>query len=82
VAFGPLNAYHVRATVGVALYNGRTKEFLGRQTFSYWPKKVPEYHTYSGLEENIGRAMPVLRVGLLELVPAIANVISKDSPVH
>ena len=79
IAPGPMNNYRVRATVGIALYNGRTKEYLGHQTFQFDPKAWEnEYTTFAQLALEIGKVVSAERVGLLSLVPEIANVISKE----
>ena len=79
MAPGPLNNYRVRATVGIALYNGRTKEYLGHQTFQFDPKAWEnEYATFAQLALEIGKVVSAERAGLLSLVPEIANVISKE----
>ena len=79
IAPGPLNNYRVRATVGIALYNGRTKEYLGHQTFQFNPKAWEnEYTTFAQLALEIGKVVSAERAGLLSLVPEIANVISKE----
>lgn len=80
MAPGPLNNYRVRATVGIALYNGRTKEYLGHQTFQFDPKAwANEYTTFAQLAQEIEKVVSAERAGLLSLVPEIANVISKES---
>jgi hypothetical protein len=79
IAPGPLNNYRVRATVGVALYNGRTKEYLGHQTFQFDPKAWDnEYTSFAKLASEIGKVVSAERAGLLSLAPEIANVISKE----
>jgi hypothetical protein len=80
IAPGPLNNYRVRATVGVALYNGRTKEYLGHQTFAFDPKAWDnEYTTFSELSKNIDKVVAAERTALLSLVPVITEVISNES---
>lgn len=76
---GPLNNYRVRASVGIAIYNGRTKEYYGRQMFEFSPKAWEnEYTTYSALESDIERVVPTLRAALLSHVQNICDVIAKQ----
>lgn len=76
---GPLNNYRVRATIGVAVYNGRSKEFLGMQNFMFDPGAWNnEFTTYTSLADAITTAVPAMRQGLLSLVPEIADVVSKQ----
>lgn len=77
MAPGGLNAYSRNASVGVALYNGRTKQFLGRQTlvfsnggFSY------QYMKYDTLVGDIPAAAPALRDAVLSLVPQLVDLIN------
>jgi len=74
---GPLNAYRRNVSVGVALYNGRTKQFLGRQ--NVWFASTggsSEYSTYDGLVADLPAAAPALRLALLSLVPDVASIIA------
>ncbi|NHZ61204.1 hypothetical protein F1735_02595 [Massilia sp. CCM 8694] len=77
MAPGGLNAYFRNASVGVALYNGRTKQFLGRQTlvfsnggFAY------QYMKYDTLVSDIPVAAPALREAVLSLVPQLVDLIN------
>lgn len=77
MAPGGLNAYSRNVSVGVALYNGRTKQFLGRQTlvfsnagFSY------QYMKYDTLVNDIPVAAPALREAVLSLVPKLVDLIN------
>jgi hypothetical protein len=80
MAPGPLNNYRVRAIVGIAIYNGRTKEFLGRQNFSFDPSAWQnEYASYSQLAKDIDTVVPAVRTGLMSLVPTIVDIISKEN---
>jgi hypothetical protein len=80
MAPGPLNNYRVRATVGVALYNGRTKEFLGRQSFQFNPNAWQnEYTTYAQLAKDIDKVVPAVRAGLMSMVPSIVDIISREN---
>lgn len=74
---GPLNAYRRDATVGVALFNGRTKQFLGRQIFAFKaPDSKFEYYSYDGLVNNLSEATPALKDALLSLIPQITDVVN------
>ncbi len=76
-ANGPLNAYQRNVTVGIALYNGRTRQFLGRQTLRYLaPDSRFEYSQYSALVEDLPAAAPALREALLSLVPEVVDIVS------
>jgi hypothetical protein len=73
---GPLNAYTRRVGIGVAIFNGRTRQFLGWQAFWFRPKSDDfEYMTYDSLIADINRAAPALREALLSLVPEITQAI-------
>lgn len=79
IAPGALNNYRVRVTVGIAIYNGRTKEYLGHQTFEFDPKAWEnEFTTFAKLALEIGKVVSAERAGLLSLAPEIARVISKE----
>lgn len=71
---GPLNNYSLNVTVGVALYNGRTRQFLGRQTLRYVPSDSRSYARYDSLLGELGQAAPPLRDGLLTLAPQVADL--------
>lgn len=76
---GPMNNYRVRATIGVAAYDGRTKQFLGMQAFRYNPDAWRnEFTTYSGLVDGIPVAVDAMREGLMSLVPEIVDTVSKQ----
>ncbi len=71
---GPLNNYSLNVTVGIALYNGRTRQFLGRQTLRYVPSDSRSYARYDSLLEDLRQAAPPLRDGLLMLAPQVADL--------
>jgi hypothetical protein len=74
---GPLNAYRRNVSVGIALYNGRSKQFLGRQTVWFVSSDARfEYSSYDSLVADLRAAAPALRQALLSLVPDVANVIA------
>lgn len=77
---GPLNAYKRNVSVGVALYDGRSKRFLGRQNVWFVsPNARFEYSQYDSLVADLGAAAPALRQALLSLVPEVANIIAGKS---
>ena len=74
---GPLNSYRRNVSVGVALYNGRTRQFLGRQTVWFVsPDARFEYSTYDALVGDLPRAAPALRQALLSLAPDVASIVA------
>lgn len=76
-ALGPLNAYKRNVTVGIALYNGRTRQFFGRQTLRYMPADSRfEYSQYAALVDDLPAAAPALREALLSLVPELVEIVS------
>jgi len=78
---GPLNAYRRKVSVSMALFNARTKAFIGMQTVRFSPSDSKfEYSTYDGLLSDMDNAAPALRKALLSLVPQIVNVATGMSP--
>jgi hypothetical protein len=74
---GPLNAYRRNVSVGIALYNGRTKQFLGRQNVWFVSSDARfEYSTYDALVADLRGAAPALRQALLSLVPDVASIVA------
>lgn len=74
---GPLNAYKRNVSVGLALYNGRTRQFIGRQTVRFnAPDSRFQYHQYDALVQDLSQAAPALRDALVSLVPEVADIIS------
>lgn len=73
---GPLNSYSIHSGVAVAIYNGRTKEFLGWQAIPYEGNLGNSYPTYDGLVADIDRAAPALHKAFMSLVPQVVQVIS------
>jgi len=73
---GPLNAYERRVTVAVALYRGRTREFLGMQALRFTTAgfDTVSYHTYDSMVADIGRAAPALREALVSMAPRVADL--------
>lgn len=77
---GPLNNYRVVASVGVALYNGRTRQYLGMETFRFNPQAWRnEFSTYDGVAKSLATVVPAMREGLLSLAPTIADVVTKQA---
>lgn len=75
-AINALHPYKMNVSVGIAVFNGRTKEFLGRQTIVLGsPKKDLAYGTYNQLVQDLRTAEPALKAELLSLVPKVADVI-------
>jgi hypothetical protein len=74
---GPLNSYSPKVGIGLALFDGRTRQFLGWQAFPFvWPDSRFSYNTYDGLVADLDNAGPALRTALLSLVPQVVNVIA------
>ena len=74
---GPLNSYKRNVSVGIALYNGRTRQFLGRQTVWFVSRDTRfEYSRYDSLVADLPAAAPALRQALLSLVPDVAEIIA------
>lgn len=72
---GPLNNYNGRVGIALALYNGRTREFIGWQAFEYEDFKL-WYATYNSLVADINHSAPALHDALLALVPAVSRAIA------
>lgn len=78
---GQLNNYRRAVAIGVALYNGRTKQFLGQQTFAFSASAwQDEYTRYDTLVEAGPVAVGQMREALLSLVPEIVAVVSRSQP--
>ncbi len=76
---GPMNSYFRHVSVGVALFDARSKAFIGMQTINYKRTRSDfEYLTYSGLLDDLDRAVPALQDALLSLVPKVASIVSAD----
>jgi len=74
---GPLNSYKRNVSVGIAMYNGRTRQFLGRQNVWFVsPDARYEYSLYDSLVADLPAAAPALRQALLSLVPDTASIIA------
>ena len=75
---GQLNNYRRGVGIGVALYNGRTKKFLGQQTFVFSASaSKDEYSRFDSLMAAGPVAANQMREALLSLVPQIVAVVSR-----
>lgn len=72
---GPLNSYSRTVGVGLAMFNGRTRQFIGWQAFRFQADGSLTYSRYDSLVADIERAGPALHGALLSLVPQVAEVI-------
>lgn len=77
---GPMNSYTRRVGIGVAMFDGRTRRFIGWQAipFNATDGKF-EYMRYDSLVADIDNAAPALRSALMSLVPQLVNVISGNN---
>ncbi|MFO1251522.1 MAG: hypothetical protein U1E77_10420 [Inhella sp.] len=74
---GPLNSYAREVGVGVAIFDGRTRKFLGWQAFPFKANDSKfQYLTYESLVADVSNAGPALRETLLSLVPQVVGVVS------
>ncbi|WP_143599041.1 hypothetical protein [Variovorax boronicumulans] len=73
---GPLNEYRMNVSVGMAMYDAKTKAFLGRQTIIFDGPSGKIYPFYTGLVSDLASAQPRLRLALLSLAPKVADVAS------
>ena len=72
-----LNAYARIASVGIAVYDGRTKEFFGYQELSS-VDGLFDYHVYDNLVKDINVAGPAIHAQLMMLIPAIADAMETN----
>jgi hypothetical protein len=78
---GGFNAYRRSVTVAVAVYDGRTKKFYGRQTMRFVPPDSRfEYSKYDSLVEDLKEAAPALRDALVSLAVPLADIVSGKAP--
>ncbi|MGJ7498238.1 hypothetical protein ACSFA8_24675 [Variovorax sp. RT4R15] len=73
---GPLNEYRMNVSVGMAMYDAKSKAFLGRQTVVYDGPRGMVYPLYKGLVSDLPSAQPRLRLALLSLVDKVADAAS------
>jgi hypothetical protein len=80
-AIGLAHPYSRKVGIAVAIYNGRTREFIGWQAIRFdAPEGEFQYMTYEKLAADVDKAAPALRSALLSLVPQIAGIISAERP--
>jgi hypothetical protein len=73
---GLMNNFRRTGSIGVMIYNGRTKEYLGSQVFGYDPPAFDgEYSLYDSLVTDSAGATGAMREGMLSLVPQIAEAL-------
>ncbi len=77
---GPLNNYARQVGVGLALFEGRTRKFLGWQVVQFKKDSNFEYARYDSLAADVVNAGPELHRALLSLVPEVASVVSGGKP--
>lgn len=74
---GSLTSYRRDVTIGIALYNGRTKKFIGKQTIKFAATDSSYmYSNYDDLVKDLPAAAAALRLSLLSLVPQVADIVS------
>lgn len=86
LAPGPLNSYQRSAGIGLAMFNGRTRQFIGWEAFPFkfeiddrgYMKDDFTYARYGALVDDLDRAVPALRSALLSLVPAVVKTVSGE----
>ncbi len=72
---GPLNAYDRKVGVAIAIFNGRTREFLGWQTVGYEGASDGfSYYRYENLLGDVEKAGPALQDALFSLIPQVVEV--------
>ena len=74
---GPLNNYNSKVGVGVAIYNGRSREFIGWQALSSNENQL-WYARYDSLVADLPKAAPAQYHALMSLVPQVVKVISGE----
>ena len=72
---GPLNNYNSVVGIGLALYEGRTRKFIGWQAFPSDQNKL-WYARYDALVGDIHNAAPAQRAALMSLVDKVSDAIS------
>jgi len=77
---GPLNAYGRKVGIGLAMFDGRTRQFIGWQAvyFKSMDGKY-QYSTYNSLVADLDKAAPALHDALISLVPEVVKVISGET---
>jgi hypothetical protein len=74
---GTLNSYDSKVGIGLALYDGRTRKFLGLQAFRA-THNPQSYSTYDGLVADIGKTAPAQFEALMSLIAQVSAAISND----
>jgi len=74
VSPGPLNNYNSVVGIGVALYEGRTRKFLGWQAFQSEQNQL-WYSRYDSLVDDIKNAAPAQHAALMSLIPQVSDAI-------
>ena len=72
---GPLNNYNSVVGIAVALYEGRTRKFLGWQAFQSDQNKL-WYARFDSLVDDIRNAAPAQHTALMSLIPQVSDAIS------
>lgn len=72
---GAFYSYKPVVSVGIAIYNGRTKEFLGQETIVYSGTDLKSYLRYDELVADIDSAIPGLHRALLSLAPDVSELV-------
>ena len=74
-ASGPLSDYNSVVGIGLALYDGRSRKFIGWQAFPSDQNKL-RYAQYDALVGDIRNAAPAQRAALMSLVEQVSEAIS------
>lgn len=73
---GLMNNFERTGNIGVVIHDGRSKEFLGSQSFFYdSPAFQNQYTLYTSLAADAEGATSAMRSGMLTMVPQIADAI-------
>ena len=72
---GPLNNYNSEVGIGLALFDGRTRKFLGWQAFRSTQNTL-WYARYDSLVQDIGKAAPAQFDALMSVIPQVSDAIS------
>lgn len=76
---GPLNNYARQVGVGLALFEGRTRKFIGWQAVQLKKDNRFEYARYDNLAADVANAGPELHRALMSLAPEVAAIISGNN---
>ena len=76
---GPFNTYTRKVGICIALFNGRSREFLGWQAIYFsGPDEGFSYIKYDNLVADLDKAAPALHKTLMSLVPEVIRIISAE----